>query len=889
MGNRLYFQGNLAINRNFRPCHFLLLFVLLVVMSTSSFAQTITIQKTSISVEALLQEITLQSNLNFSYSPKIVDTQQNISFHINDAPIEKVLDLLAEKLGVGYTLLDNQIVLYQKAISQKELEKEKPPPSLFSISGFINDALSGESLIGATVAVKGTSQGVSTNAFGFYSLQLPAGQHTLLFSYVGFQAQQLIVQLVKNKKQDVPLQPASLNLPGVVVHTSTHGSIRAKQTGSMELKPDDLNNLPEFGGESGLIRGLQSLPGIKAHSDGSAFFFVRGGAKDQNLIIMDDAPIYNPSHLFGFYSVVVPEFTKSMQVYKSDIPVHLGDRLSSIVDIRTKDGNLNKTELNAAFNPLIFRLSLEGPVKRGKSAYFISLRSSNFRWIYKRDSPDADLGFTDFSFKWNVKFNDKNRLYYTLFVGDDRLENTSLGPGFTGVGWRNVASTIRWNHIFGAKLFSNTTLYSGNYNYQISTRANSWYSGIGRVSLKSDFTNYNSTNHKTRFGFEVNAFTFNPGRVTGEAFSNLFPNIQQDLSRQSVLYFNKEFTWQDRWHLSAGLRFSSWQSLGPTRYFTFDENYEPVDSVLITNSDVYQTYQNLDPRASVQYEIDNFSSLKLSYGIYHQNIQLISNSTSPFTAMEVWLPSSPNIKPQSAHQVSLSYLKQFPEKNITMSAEGYYKKMNNQIDYADHANTLLNPFVEGELRFGQLQSYGLELLLKKHTGRFNGWLSYTLSRALQQTDAVNGRRTYPAYQDRPHDFSLMLNYALKRRILFSAYWTWYTGSAFSSPTGFYTFNNSTAPIYGEKHNDRLPDYKRLDIAFKFILNKRADRQFQHSLTFSIYNFLAHKNIIAVNFNKVPNGDERPIVKANLLSEEDLIATQADLVRFFPSLTYSLKL
>lgn len=888
MANKPSFLG-LATScsfRKFSTLFFTLSFLFL--GNVACLAQNINIQSSSISVDDLLQEITEQGGMDFSYSSKLIDPKQKISYNIKDASLETALELLCQKLSIAYSIVDKQIILHEPSIGNNNSSSSSESKEQFTISGFINDAQSGESLIGATVSVKGSSKGVSTNSFGFYALQLPKGDHTLLVSYVGFQAQQILISLVKNQKQDIPLQPAAMDLVTITIQSNPLENLQVRQTGAMDLSPEDLNNMPEFGGESGLIRGLQSLPGIKSHSDGSAFFFVRGGHKDQNLIIIDDAPIYNPSHLFGFYSVIVPEFTKSMKVYKSDIPVHLGDRLSSIVDIRTKDGNLNKTEINAAFNPLVSRLSLEGPVKEGKSSYFISYRTSNFKWAYQNNSPEADLGFSDFNFKWNYKINSKNRLFFTLFIADDRFKNSGILNNSSSIGWRNAASTIRWNHIFGERLFSNTIFYTGNYNYRVSNGVNRWDSSIGRGSLKSDFTYYHRNNQISKFGIEFNGFTFNPGGINGEDFTALFPKILEDKARQTVLYGNHEFKWGTRWILNAGFRTASWENLGPNTYFNFDENYEVIDSV-VTDEEVYQRYQYFDPRLQLQYKTSATSSLKLSYGRYNQNLQLITNSTSPFTALEVWLPSSPNIKPQLAHQFSLSYAKHFPKKQIDLTAEAYYKDMDNQIDYADHANTLLNPLVEGQLRFGTMESYGVELMLKKKIGRLNGWMSYTYSRALRQTPDVNGGRVYSAFQDRPHDFSMMLNYGLRPRVLFSAYWTLYSGSAFSSPTGFYTFNDRTVPIYDEKHNDRLPNYNRLDIAFKFIINKKPTANFQHDLTFSIYNVLAHKNIVDVNFNKVDNGSGRPVVQANLLAEDQLTATQLDLLRFFPSLTYTFKL
>ena len=860
--------------------YFFLIFVWVTSAQTTGTAQ-ITIQKSRISVGAVLKEITKQGGINFSYNPKSVDTKQKISFYVKDATVEDALNQLATKIPIEYSIIENQIVLNH--VENVEIEVA-PEPEFYTLSGFVNDTLSGESLIGASVFARGTPLGTVTNAFGFYSLRLPKDGYNVKYSYVGFESYESAVQLTKDKVKDVKLRYVTEELPSIVVSIPLSDFLKKRQIGALELDPIDLENMPEFGGEAGLIKGIQSLPGIKSHSDGSAFFFVRGGEKDQNLIIVDDAPIYNPSHLFGFYSMVIPDFTKSIKIYKSDMPVSLGDRVSSIIDIRTKDGNLNKFEFGAAFNPLLSRFSIEGPVAKGKSSFFASFRHSTFQWLYKQSNPNLDLRFNDFSFKWNWRIGDKNRLFFTVISGNDQLTDNSASSIVSGLGWNNFAATVRWNLIFNPKLFANTILYTGNYRYNLYSGPNKWLSGVAKLSLKSDFTYFVNTNLTAKFGLELNGYYFNPGQIFSEDANSLFPNLQQSYSRQIVNYANAEYKLGENWRINAGVRVPVWGDLGPTTYYTFDDNYDFVDSVQVSDS-VYQTYVNVDPRLSLQYSLSKTSTLKLSYGIYHQYMQLVSNSASPFTSVEVWLPSSPNIKPQRAEQVALSFLKYFSEKKIEISAGLYYKKMTNQIDYKPHANTFLNPLIEGELRFGKMKSYGLELMFKKDFGRLNGWISYTYSRALRQTDGVNSGLEYPAFQDRPHDFSLMLNYQIRRRFLFSAYFTAYTGSAFSSPTGFYTYNDVTVPVYDEKNNDRLPNYNRLDIALKFILNKNPDSRFQNSLTFSIYNVLAHKNIVAVNFNKVLDNSNKPEVKANYAIQQNLIATQADLVRFMPSLTY----
>lgn len=861
---------------------FLIVFILLWSLQTHS---QITIQKSRIRVEEVMKEITRQSGIQFSYNPRSVDGKQVIAFRVKDVSLEEALHVLASKTPVEYSIIENQIVLNRR--SEPKPKEDAPPkePELFTVSGFITDRASGESLIGATAHAIGTPSGTTTNEFGFYSLRLPRGRYVLEFSYLGFIAQRLEIDLKGNEKRDAGLHLQPLKLPEVIVETPASELLDKKQLGRVVLKPADLGSLPEFGGESGLIKGLQAQPGIATHSDGSAFFYVRGGERDQNLLIIDDAPVYNPAHLFGFYSMVTPEFTKDIRVYKSDMPVNLGDRLSSIIDVRTRDGNLNKWEFGAAFNPFINRVSLEGPLRKEKSSLFATLRQSNFQWIYRAQAPELDLSFGDFHVKWNYKINNNNRLYFTVINGRDALgSNGALTGNRAGVQWNNFGMTLRWNHIFSPKLFSNTVLTTGNYQYRLSTTEDVWHSGIANLSLKSDYTYFNSDKLTTKFGVELHSYFFNPGRILVGALSPLFPTMQQDRARQNAWYYHTDYRISGKWRMSAGARWSFWSNLGPAQYYTFDENFEVLDTLSQARG-AYNRYFRIDPRASLQFNPGSASSVKLSYGLYHQYIQLVSNSTSPFSSFEVWMPASPNIRPPRAHQAALGYVKNLPKQGLEFSAEAFYKKMNHQIDYEPHAQTLLNPLIEGELRFGRMDAYGLELLLKKERGRLNGWIGYTYSRAIRQTPDINGGRSYPAFQDRPHDLSVMLNYNLSRRTLFSAYWTSYTGSAFSSPTGFYTFLDQTVPIYGEKHNDRLPNYRRLDIAFQFTLHKNPENRFQHSLTFSIYNALAHPNIVAVNFNKTLTANGTPIVRANWLAEEDLVATQADLVRFLPSLTY----
>ena len=841
----------------------------------------ITIEEASIELGDLLEEITRQSRAGFIYNSKVLDPQRVISFSIKNATLEQTLDLLAKKIDVKYTIIDGEVVL-------NFADKPKPVKEpLVTLTGFLADQSSGDNIISATVYAKGTSFGTFTNEFGYYSLTLKVGKYTLVYSHVSYEKKEIEIEVTKPIRRNISLPPKSFDLPEIVIGPPLDDILNKKQLGEMVLSPDDLNRMPEFAGEPGLVNGLQSLPGIKTHSDGSAYFYSRGGERDQNMIFIDDAPIFNPSHLFGFYSMFVPDFTKNITVYKSDMPANVGDRLSSIISIRTKDGNLNKPEFNGALNPFVGRLSLEMPLIKDKSSFFVNFRRSNFGWMYKWYNRNADIKFSDFHFKWNGKINENNRLYFTAIRSVDLLQTTNQGVR-TGITWGNIAGTIRWNHIFNPRLFSNTTIYMGAFENRLFLTPNLWKSGIGVLSFKTDFTHFGKNINQSRFGLEVQAYFNDPGSVSVDSTFGVLPSLSPNYARKTVLYYQGERNIRKKWKVNVGFRLINWANLGPTGYYTFDENHQ-VSDTLYAGSGPYNSYFQIDPRMSLQYRLTESSQLKLGFGRYHQFLQMISNSISPFTTLELWLPANPNILPQNSLQWSLGYLKYFEEAKMEISAAAYHKSMNNQIDYQGHALTYLNPLLEGEMRFGSTRAYGMEFLLKKDLGRLNGWIAYNWSRVFRQTKGLNNGETYLAFQDRPHDLSISLHYTGKKRVVYAAYWTSYSGSTFSSPTSWLEFNDQRVPVFAERNNDRLPAYHRLDFSVRWQLNKNPESKFKHSLTFSMNNVLGHKNVFAIRFNRMPGISVPIVVKANVLNEERLQSSQVYLVRFFPSLTYRFKL
>ena len=842
---------------------------------TDNDDKRITIHVEQQSASAILVKIEKQAGANFSFNPLIFSSDELISFHADNIPWIQAVAQLCEQTYTQYALVEGQVVLTNLP------DNELPT---YVLSGYLADLASGEDLINATVAVAGTGRGSYTNEFGYFSIPLKRGKHQIAFSYVGYHEVLWDIDIKSNMRKSMMLARLSGDLPIVVIKPHTKDIYDEKSLGEIELSNTYLNNLPQLGSESDIVKGLTTQPGIKRHSDLSSFFYVRGGDRDQNVIIIDDAPIYNPAHFLGLSSMVIPDFAKSMTIYKSDVPTSMGDRLASIVSIRTRDGNLNEFQLSGALNPFVNRITAEIPVIKKRSSIFASFRRSAFE-LYNRDSENTFF-FHDFHFKWNYKPSDKNRFFITLIQSADEYSG-QVGE-LSNIRSGNFAATLRWNRTLGSRLFANTTLYTGNYSYVAKFAPNIWQSALGTLSLKSDFTHYASQKYEAKFGVELQGYFNSPGGVTRDSSNSLLPAVTQNYARKLVLYYQGRYDIADRLRVNAGFRMIQWQNTGPMTYHTFNENYE-VDSTINAPEGPYNSYFNIDPRLSLQYKLNDDSQLKLSYGIYHQYLQLISNSVSPFTAMEVWLTASPHIKPQSSQQWALNYIRRLTQSKFEFSASAYYKLSKNQIDYDGHGTVFLNKFLEGELRFGHARAYGLELQLKKDVGRLHTSLAYTYSRITKKIKDINNDKPYRALQDRPHDLVLSLQYTASKRFFCSAFWTSYSGSPFTAPVGFYIFNEKTIPIYGDRNNERLPAYHRLDLSCQFILNKPKERGFRHKLTFSIYNVLGHKNIYALKFNKLDSDELYPDVPTNVLSSSLLSPSQIELAQFFPSLTYTFNL
>ncbi len=832
----------------------------------------------------ILTEIEKKSDILFSYSNQQIIASQKITLIARRKKVKNILAQLFSKASIDYTQLEKQLILKPKIIAKEVREISIEKPKKFTVNGYIKDDETGEALIGATIAIKGTTTGTVTNNYGFYSLSLPKGNYLLQLSYIGYESKLEEVTLNRNQHllQSLRLDETDL---GVIVISATESKDlhTINPLKKINLRPLEQNLKTGISGESDLFQSIQSVPGINSTSDGSVFFFTRGGNKDQNLILIDEAPVYHPSHLFGLVSAVSPEAINDVSVYKNYFPAHYGGRLSSIVDIRIKDGNMNNFGFYGAITPITTSLNFEGPIVKEKASYHVSLRGSQINWLNRLVSNTQKINFLDFHAKLNFKIGKKNRLYFSFYSGTDDVKGFETGIRSSyALKWQNFASTLRWNRLYSDRLFSNIMLFTSYYDYYLFTSVEDnqyWNSLIGNLSLKSDFTYYASTKNTVRFGGSLNSHYFNPGNLNDEVFSQ---TVKASGALQANLYWGQNLNITNSFSFNYGLRLLSWNNFGPTTIYKFDENHL-VSDTLNYQEGVFNKYTHLEPRMELIYTFNKIHAVQFSFNHNVQHLHQLSNSISPFTTLDIWMPSGPNIEPQQMNQFVLGYLVKFSEYDL--SFESYYKKMYNQIEYVEGANMLLNPYIENELRFGNTTSYGFELGAKKTKGDLTGWINYSYSKTNNHFEAINQGRSYPAYYDKPHRFNFYLLYKIGKRWKLSLNWIYTSGTKYTKPTGFYPYNNYVVPVYTEKNNTKLPDYHRLDLSASFQLNKKNTSRYKHQITLSIINLYGQKNPISINFNKIKSENGEFKIPANYISENQLYPTQTWLLGVMPTISY----
>jgi hypothetical protein len=728
-----------------------------------------------------------------------------------------------------------------------------PSVKRYTVSGHVKNAETGEDLFGASVLVVENATGTVTNEYGFYSVSLPRGQYFLRFSYMGYESQLHQVTVENDFLLDILLNPLPETLKEVEIKAErSDANVKAPEMSIVKMDVKTINKIPALMGEVDIIKAIQLLPGVQSVSEGSSGFSVRGGSPDQNLILLDEATVYNPSHFLGFFSVFNNDAIKDVKLYKGDLPAQYGGRLASVLDVRMKDGNQKKFSGTGGIGLISSRLTLEGPIIKDRTSFIVSGRRTYadlFLPLSKDEGvQDSRMYFYDFNAKINHTFNENNRLYLSGYFGRDVFKNP-----YAYMKLGNSMATARWNHLFSQRLFSNfTTIYS-RYEYGLGTANTSdpnsflWKSNLQDYQVKGDFTYFPSTKHTLRFGFTGTYHIFDPGEAKGTSNESLFTEYKMDhnYALESGVYISNDQDIGSRLTLKYGLRFSLFQNVGPTTVYWYDQNFEMADSTNYSSGDFYHTYSGLEPRLGMTYVLDEVSSVKASYSHTYQYLQLAQNSTAG-TPLDIWFPASPNVKPQVADQVAAGYFRNLVQNKIETSVEVYYKNMRNAIDFKDHANLLLNKQLEGELRFGKAWAYGIELMISVPEGRLNGWVSYTYSHTWRQFNGINDGKKYPAPYDSPNNVSVVLNFDASTRISLSANWIYSTGKPVTFPTGRAVIDGAIVPIYSDRNAYRMRDYHRLDLSVT-LHQKPNDKRFNWDLVFSVYNAYNRHNTWAINF------------------------------------------
>lgn len=759
------------------------------------------------------------------------------------------------------------LIPFLAALADRESD---PSIKRYTVSGHIKDAGTGEDLFGATVLIVENTTGTVSNEYGFYSVSLPEGQYSLRYSYTGYESQVHKVKVEKDILLDISLNPVSETLKEVEVKAErSDDNVKAPEMSIVKMDVKTINKIPALMGEVDIIKAIQLLPGVQSVSEGSSGYSVRGGSPDQNLILLDEATVYNASHFLGFFSVFNNDAIKDVKLYKGDLPAQYGGRLASVLDVRMKDGNQKRFSGTGGIGLISSRLTIEGPIIKDRTSFIVSGRRT-YADLFLPLSPNKDvhgnkLYFYDFNAKINHTFNENNRLYLSGYFGRDIFKNP-----FAYLQLGNSTATVRWNHLFSKKLFSNfTTIYS-RYEYGLGTANTSdpnsflWVSNLQDFQLKGDFTYFPTTNNTIRFGFSSTYHVFDPGEAKGTSKESLFTSYKMDhnYGLESGVYLSNDQDIGSRLTLKYGLRYSLFQNVGPTTVFHYDQNFKMVDSTYYGSGSFYHTYSGLEPRLGITYILDEVSSIKASYSHTYQYLQLAQNSTAG-TPLDIWFSASPNVKPQVADQFAAGYFRNLMQNKIETSVEVYYKSMRHAIDFKDYASLLLNKQLEGELRFGKAWAYGVEVMISVPDGRLNGWVSYTYSRTWRQFRDINNGNKYPAPYDSPNNVSVVLNFDASKRISLSANWIYYTGKPVTFPTGRAVIDGAIVPIYSDRNAYRLRDYHRLDLSVT-LHQKKTDKRFNWDLVLSVYNAYNRHNTWAINFVQEANNSYKTYAEQTYL-------------------------
>ncbi|KAA2242401.1 TonB-dependent receptor [Chitinophaga agrisoli] len=760
----------------------------------------------------------------------------------------------------------------------------------YTVSGYVRDSSNGESLTGATIYVKGSQRGVQANNYGFYALSLPAGKYTLVCSYLGFVEQEQEVMLSRDQSLNIALAPRAYQAQEVVITDKRKNKhVESTEMGRVEMSASDAKKLPSFLGEVDMLKTLQLMPGVQAAGEGNAGFYVRGGGPDQNLILLDEAPVYNTGHLFGFFSIFNADAIRNISLIKGGMPANYGGRLSSVVDVSMKEGNNQHLQGEGGIGLIASRLSLQGPLKKNKASFIVSGRRTYIDLVTKpfisKTSTYAGSGyyFYDLNMKMNYTFSDKDRVYLSGYFGRDVFTFKSGSRTFdASIPWGNTTATLRWNHVFSNKLFANTSVIYNDYRFSFWGVQNNFdirlSSGISDVNGKLDFDYFASLRHHIKFGGNYIYHRFTPFSVSGKQDSTGFSpdNAFRKYAHEAALYISDDWEISPKLKLNAGVRYSGFQQIGPYTRYQRGNNGIKIDSAVYSGGQPVRSYGGFEPRAILRYGWNQRQSIKASVTRNYQFIHLVSNAGTTLPT-DLWVPSTYKVRPQISWQYSLGYYHNFKDNMWETSVETYYKDMQHQIEYRQgYTPSISDP--EDDFVFGKGWAYGAEFFINKTKGRFTGWIGYTLAWTWRKFPALNQGRKFPAKYDRRHDLVLVGNYQLTKRWTISSVFIYGSGNTTTLPEQFYMVEGSLVQEYGNINGYRMAPYHRLDLSAVYTPKPRP-RRFQSSWAFSVYNVYSRMNPYFLYF------DQTGGVLGNNLT---IRARQVSLFPVLPSVTWNFK-
>lgn len=766
----------------------------------------------------------------------------------------------------------------------------------FTISGYIKDETTGESLIGASVAERTLLKGTTTNHYGFYSLTLDKGKYKISYSYVGYAT--VVKEIVLDKNMTLNVNMASTAIMGKEVEIKAEKvteNVENTKMGTFKIPVEKIKTIPVLFGEVDVLKTIQLTPGVQSGGEGNSSFYVRGGGPDQNLILLDEAVVYNASHLFGFFSVFNADALQNVELTKAGMPANYGGRLSSVLDISMKDGNLRKYNVEGGLGLISSRVTVQGPIKKDTSSFIISGRRTYADIVMKpfirKTSPFRNSGyyFYDLNGKVNYRLSDKDRFYLSGYFGRDIFGLNVSDDNFQNdISWGNATVTTRWNHLYNPKLFSNLAVIFSDYNFQFSAKQEvytiKFKSGITDINAKLDYIYLPSPSHTIKFGADYIHHVFTPNNASassGDVDLNL-GNAVKLYSHEGAVYVNDDFDLSKRIKINAGIRGSLYMHTGPFDRFVNDSiTHLVIDTIKYDRGDIIKTYFGFEPRFSVRYSIDSLSSVKASATRNLQYIHLASLSSVSLPT-DLWFPSTELVKPQVAYQYSLGYYRNIFDNLIEVSLEGYYKIMNNQIEYKEESlpEDNINNNVDNSFTFGKGWSYGAELLINKKSGILTGWIGYTLAKTERKFENINFGNTYPAKYDRRHDVSVVINYQITENLVASAVWVYSTGNTATLPVSRYVIEGNIVNEYGARNSFRMPAYHRGDLSITWYpKSKKKKRRVQESWNFSVYNVYNRRNPYFIYFDV--DGD---LMSGNM----SIKAKQVSLFPVLPSITWNFK-